>query len=181
MYSFLSIYLFSVYLPHFHIELSRINHIGFSIKYHYISCKLNDNHIAESKLYYFYSVYCYIYTMYNISEVVKIHGSLRTKIRKLSMDPVEVQYIIHRLIIDWPLPPIQSTLLPFLPLGLVSSLPPFCTIYVIQKIQINMAVLIWYLVKSDSFVRYCTVAHTGQVTRPCITDHPVELAIFNAQ
>ena len=34
----------------------------------------------------------------------------------------------------------------------------------LQSDQINMAVLFWYLVKSDASVRYCTVAVTGQVT-----------------
>ena len=34
---------------------------------------------------------------------------------------------------------------------------------IIQLYQINMAVLFWWLVKSDARVRYCTVAYTGQV------------------
>ena len=44
-----------------------------------------------------------------------------------------------------------------------------------------MAVLFWYLVKSDASVRYCILEFTEQVTfykvikntRPCITGHPV--------
>ena len=34
----------------------------------------------------------------------------------------------------------------------------------VQGDQINMAVLFWYLVKSDARVRYYTVAYNGQVT-----------------
>ena len=35
---------------------------------------------------------------------------------------------------------------------------------IIQPDQINMAVLICYLVRTNSRVRYCIVAYTGQVT-----------------
>ena len=52
----------------------------------------------------------------------------------------------------------------------------------IQGDQLNIAVLFWYLGKSDSSsVRYYTVSYTGQITflqgtkktRPCLTGHPV--------
>ena len=44
--------------------------------------------------------------------------------------------------------------------------------------QINMAMLFWYLAKSDASVCYCKVgtSHVLQdirITRPCITGHPV--------
>ena len=35
---------------------------------------------------------------------------------------------------------------------------------IVQPDQMNMAVLFWYLVKSDDNVRYCKVAYTAQVT-----------------
>ena len=34
----------------------------------------------------------------------------------------------------------------------------------VQGDQINMAVLFWYLVKSNASVRYCTSSDAGQVT-----------------
>ena len=58
----------------------------------------------------------------------------------------------------------------------------------VEPDQINMAVLFWYLVKSDVSVRYCTVA-TGldndmyvlqgtRTERPCITGHSVSTQTF---
>ena len=55
-------------------------------------------------------------------------------------------------------------------------------LFYVQPDQINMAVVFWYLVKSDlSSVRYSTRIHwTSHVlqrtrnTRPCITGHPVQ-------
>ena len=49
--------------------------------------------------------------------------------------------------------------------------------YCIQSDHINMSVLIWYLVKYDASVRYCTVQWKSHVvqgtrnTRPCINGH----------
>ena len=34
----------------------------------------------------------------------------------------------------------------------------------LQPDQINMSVLLWFLVTSNASVRYCTIAYTGQVT-----------------